>query len=75
MKNIFTKLGIYLLNLIAALWIGILTDFAVSLVFHLIFTEATVLQTRLVNGTAQAIGALLWLFFSSKKIGYEQKSC
>lgn len=74
MKNIFTKLGIYLLNLIAALWIGILTDFAVSLVFHLIFTEATVLQTRLVNGTAQAIGALLWLFFSSKKIGYEQKS-
>ncbi|MBQ8382641.1 MAG: hypothetical protein IJX47_05485 [Clostridia bacterium] len=73
MKSVLSKFGIYLLNLIAALWIGLLTEFVVSLVFHLIVSEASLLQTRLVNAVALTVGSLLWLFFSSKKIGYEQK--
>ena len=73
MKSVLSKSGIYLLNLIAALWIGLLTEFVVSLVFHLIVSEASLLQTRLVNAVALTVGSLLWLFFSSQKIGYEQK--
>ena len=73
MKTVLSKFGIYLLNLIAALWIGLLTEFVVSLVFHLIVSEASLLQTRLVNAVALTVGSLLWLFFSSQKIGYEQK--
>lgn len=73
MKSILNKFGIYLLNFIAAIWIGILTEFAAILLFKLIVPTPSFLQTCLVNGIAQASGMLFGLYRSSKKVGYRSK--
>lgn len=73
MKSIISKAGIYLIDFIAALWIGVLFAMVAVTPIRLIF-EPSVLQERICWGILQALGTVAWLLISAGKIGYEQKT-
>lgn len=73
MKRILSQFTIHLVNYIAAIGIGLLTAFIVPLIFNMIVSEPTPMRDYIVNGVSLTVGILAWLFFASKKMGYEER--
>lgn len=72
MKKIFSKFGVYLLDLIAALLIGFLIQFIVSLVVFPI-VEMSQFAARMMKAVFFVMATTVWLFFSARTIGYKNK--
>lgn len=72
MKNILSKTGIYLIDFVAAMWVGILAVL-LTITLYRLTAEPTILQDRIFWTILQTLGTVGWLFFSAWKIGYKQK--
>lgn len=72
MKTYCSKLGIYLLDFIAAILIGFLFQYVASLIVSLII-EMNQLAARIIKATLFFLATTAWLFFSSRTIGYKSK--
>ena len=72
MKNSLLKAGSYLLDFVAAMWIGMLGTFPLEFPLGLL-CDLTLLQNRIWHGIAQAVFTIAWLFLSARAIGYKEK--
>ena len=72
MKKVFSKFGGYLLDFIAALLIGFLIQFVVSLVV-LPIVEMNQFAARIMKAIVFILVTTVWLFLSARTIGYKNK--
>lgn len=72
MKAYFTKLGTYLIDFVAAMWMGILV-FCIAIYPIKLMFDLTPLAERIVSTLLCAVGTTVWFFISAYKIGYKSK--